>query len=471
MIRTSYFLLLTVFLTQGTLAQEAPEPLVVMNLAAHPDDEDGSTLAYYRHAKNAIAYSVIFTRGEGGQNEIGPELYEELGAIRTRETERAARHLGTQVFFLNFKDFGFSKSADETFERWGGRDEVTERIVYLIRKLKPDLLFTNHDTVTVGQNRQHGHHQAVGLSAYDAFDLASDPDYHPEHLSEEGVDLWQPKRMFRRLWSSGGEHQVAVPVGNIDAQSGLSYAEMAGRALHEHSSQGMEMFAGRIGEWKETYFVLYRSATNAPLSDTDLSANLPQNRDASPHFSYWIDSGRLASLPPNTISATDSIRIAGKTVRVNWKPEHLPQKPVRIRFFGAVDTSIVVRDDSPPYANLRIRGDFAPTVPKKVFQYEHFTNHLPIGYALSNPRESELLSGGYLNVEIAPPIYLEADAEVSRLRGGENSVSYSVRVYDPAIQDVIVSAAVSRDTDRQIVDQQQETIRGGSKRSTSLSLP
>ena len=72
------------------------DPLVVMNLAAHPDDEDGATLAYYRKAENAVAYSVIFTRGEGGQNEIGPELYERLGAIRTDETERAARLLGDE---------------------------------------------------------------------------------------------------------------------------------------------------------------------------------------------------------------------------------------------------------------------------------------------------------------------------------------------------------------------------------------
>ena len=88
--------------------QPAPEaqPLVVLNLAAHPDDEDGATMTYYRYAKDAVVYSVIFTRGEGGQNQAGPELYEALGAIRTRETEAAARALGTQVHFLNFKDFG-----------------------------------------------------------------------------------------------------------------------------------------------------------------------------------------------------------------------------------------------------------------------------------------------------------------------------------------------------------------------------
>ena len=128
----SLFLFLLLAVTAATTYAQEARPLVVMNLAAHPDDEDGRTLTYYRHAKDAATYSVIFTRGEGGQNEIGPELYEALGAIRTEETERAARRLGTQVYFLNFEDFGYSKHAAEAFERWGGRDAVTARLVYLI---------------------------------------------------------------------------------------------------------------------------------------------------------------------------------------------------------------------------------------------------------------------------------------------------------------------------------------------------
>ena len=86
-----HLLTLTLLLFATSNVVLAQQPLVVMNTAAHPDDEDGATLAYYRHAKDAVAYSVIYTRGEGGQNEIGPELYEALGAIRTDESESAAR--------------------------------------------------------------------------------------------------------------------------------------------------------------------------------------------------------------------------------------------------------------------------------------------------------------------------------------------------------------------------------------------
>lgn len=440
-------------------ARPASAPLVVMNLAAHPDDEDGSTLAYYRHAKDAIAYSVIFTRGEGGQNEIGPELYDELGAIRTRETERAARRLGTQVYFLNFKDFGFSKSADETFERWGSRDHVTSRLVYFIRKLKPDVLFTNHDTTTVGPNRQHGHHQAVGVSAYDAFELAADPAYHPEQLREEGVDLWQPKRLFLRLWSTDGTHDVGVPVGTNIAATGMTAAEMAGSALYEHASQGMDRFAERISGWTNTYFNLLRSATDAPHGDDDLAAQLPPNRTAEPDLGYWIDSGRIPELPDGAVRIADSVYVPGETMRVHWDVDALGDLPLRLRFFGMIDTTIVVRHDTPKPVQLPVPADFTPTMPKKIYQYARFTNHAPIGVALYDARGETLQAAGYLDAEIAPPVLLETLADVVRLRPGKNAIVYKVRTFDPRVEALTMSVALSHDQERTVLDQHQTTLR------------
>jgi hypothetical protein len=100
---------------------------VLMGVSAHPDDEDGATLAYYRMKYGITTYSVFLTRGEGGQNEIGPELYEQLGVLRTEETQQAARIQETEVAFLNFEDFGYSKTATEAFHRWGGKQEVVGR--------------------------------------------------------------------------------------------------------------------------------------------------------------------------------------------------------------------------------------------------------------------------------------------------------------------------------------------------------
>jgi LmbE family N-acetylglucosaminyl deacetylase len=209
---------------------------VVMNISAHPDDEDGATLAYYRMKTGAKTYSVLFTRGEGGQNEIGPELYEELAVIRTEETLRAGRILGAHVDFLNLSDFGYSRTATEAFRFWGGREEVLRRLVYFIRKYKPDVLFTNHST-----GGGHGHHQAVAVTAIAAFDAAADPDKFPEQLSMEGVSLWQPAKPYIRIFpSSGGRPDVSHPVGETHDASGETYLDIASRALREHKSQGME---------------------------------------------------------------------------------------------------------------------------------------------------------------------------------------------------------------------------------------
>ena len=220
---------------------------VLMALSAHPDDEDGATLAYYRMKYGVKTYSVFFTRGEGGQNEIGPELYKDLGVIRTRETEEAARMLESEVYFLNFIDFGFSKTATETFQKWGGRSAVLERLVYIIRKLKPDVIIMNHNPI-----QGHGNHQVVAIAAIEAFDAAADPSFAPEQLREEGLDLWQPKKMFWRAQRFTGE--LSVPgrselvdvvnsVGMVDPLRHKSYQEIALTALSMHKSQGMDKFA------------------------------------------------------------------------------------------------------------------------------------------------------------------------------------------------------------------------------------
>src|SRR5271169_2768426 len=148
MCRRVLLLCITLFVPLVLAAQEQREDVrqalldlsqdrVLMDLSAHPDDEDGASLAYYRLRFGDRTYSILFTRGEGGQNEKGPELYEELGVLRSRETEEAGRVLGAEVHFLNFLDFGYSKTASETFQKWGGEREALRRLVYVIRKYKP----------------------------------------------------------------------------------------------------------------------------------------------------------------------------------------------------------------------------------------------------------------------------------------------------------------------------------------------
>jgi LmbE family N-acetylglucosaminyl deacetylase len=436
-------------------AQEAlpvlpePAPLVVMNLAAHPDDEDGLTMAYYRRVRNAVVHSVIYTRGEGGQNEIGPELYAALGAIRTAETEAAARHLGTQVRFLNFDDFGYSKRAAETFERWGGEGAVTERLVYLIRKLKPDVLFTNHDTLTVGPRVQHGHHQAVGISAYRAMTLAADPSFHPEHLAEEGVDLWQPQRLFLRLWRGGQDTaHVRVPSGHLIPGTARPAADVAATAVAEHRSQGFDAFAERFRQGT-TYFVLLASAPDAPPlpeGATDLAAGLPPNPYAARiDLTHRIDAGRVEPFPEAWLVLGDSVAVPGGRLSLTSRPA--PGHTLRLT--GAIDTLLV----SGGHHILSVPAAARPTLPKETAQYDRFVSSPPVQAAFYDAA-GQRVNAEHLAVEIAPPLVLNLAEGVALpgglrervlLRYGANRLTAAGRAFDPGIDSVLVTLVATRE--------------------------
>ncbi|HET7152416.1 MAG TPA: PIG-L family deacetylase [Candidatus Kapabacteria bacterium] len=231
----------------GTLsAQPANKSrFVVMCLAAHPDDETGAALAYCKDMLGAKTYSVFFTRGEGGQNEIGPELYKELAILRTHETENASAIVGSTPYFLNFPDFGYSKTASETYGKWGGTDEVLRRLVYIIRALKPDVIISNHN-VMPSNGENHGNHQVVALTALEAFSAAADPKYHPEQFNDPGIAPWQVKKMYFRDWTRTNvnthnvpENEVRVPISEIDPLQGKSFMAIAHESLSEHKTQGM----------------------------------------------------------------------------------------------------------------------------------------------------------------------------------------------------------------------------------------
>ncbi|MEM8485186.1 MAG: PIG-L family deacetylase [Bacteroidota bacterium] len=442
---------------QPAQGQEAA-PLVVMNLAAHPDDEDGRTLTYYRRAKNAIAYSVIYTRGEGGQNEIGPELYEDLGAIRTDETERAARILGTQTYFLNFKDFGYSKKASEAFAFWGGQDQVTSRLVYLVRKLKPDVIFTNHDTLTVGPRVQHGQHQAVGISAYDAFTLAADASYHPEQLEEPGVDLWQPKRLFLRRWRGGEEqHDVVIPVTDIDETAGKSYSKIATEALGEHASQGMGMFASFRRMQDNTYFSLLHSATEAALDSTDLAGNLPPNTANNPNVRYWLDSQRLPKPPEGFLLPNDEVVVAGQSLKLRADASMF-DVPVHVTLSGPIDTMLAVSGNAYQESAVRVLSNAQASIPKPTYQYNRFLSSPPVVYAVSNAETGELLAADYLRLHIAPQVVITTIEDVIRLRPGKNEIDVLLSQFDAKAEVLDVQLAVTRDDNRTVVFQKPFTF-------------
>ncbi|HWN08163.1 MAG TPA: PIG-L family deacetylase [Pyrinomonadaceae bacterium] len=245
----------------------------VMCVAAHPDDEDGTTLTVLRRKHGVNTVSLFTTFGEGGQNAVGPELYEELGLIRTEETIKASQIQGSQPFFLGMKDFGFSKSADEAFQFWN-HDEALRRMVLKIRELRPDVIITNHDTTS-----GHGHHQATGRLLLEAFDAAADPKRFPEQLAQ--IKPWQVQRLFVRGFGgtrppaegqSPAEKTFAIDPNEVDPVRGTSFAEQALAALQQHASQGPwpksipDLLKARRIDGGTLPFIRYRLVREAPTA-------------------------------------------------------------------------------------------------------------------------------------------------------------------------------------------------------------
>lgn len=230
-------------------------PWTVMCVAAHPDDEDGSSLTVLRRKYGVHTVTLFSTFGEGGQNAVGPELYEELGVIRARETIEASEVQGSEPHFLGFRDFGFSKSAEETFRAWGER-EILRRMVLQIRRLRPDAIITNHDTTS-----GHGHHQATGRTVLLAFDAAADPKEFPEQLSEVGT--WQVKRLFVRSRGADVTTQgFAIDPNEKDPVRGTTFAQQALAGLQKHATQGPWPKTVPAGGGRISRYALVKQAAN-----------------------------------------------------------------------------------------------------------------------------------------------------------------------------------------------------------------
>lgn len=273
-------------------------PWTVMCVAAHPDDEDGTSLIVMRHKFGAHTVSLFSTFGEGGQNAIGPELYEELGAIRARETMAAAEIQGSEPHFLGLKDFGFSKTRDEAFKFWG-HEEALRRMVLEIRKLRPDVIITNHSTTS----NDHGHHQATALLVVEAFDAAADPKRFPEQL-KDGVTIWQVQRLFvRQRGNAQGQADaqvVTIDPNEKDPVRDVVYAEEALRALQQHATQG---------PWPKS-FAEFVSRFRAFSGQSGASGQMPLIR-----YALVKEKEFLTPLPPGSHNFVDGLSLTGQTAR------------------------------------------------------------------------------------------------------------------------------------------------------------
>jgi len=232
-----------------------------MYIAAHPDDENTRLISYLANDVKARTAYLSLTRGDGGQNLVGPEIRELLGVIRTQELLAARRTDGGQQLFTRANDFGYSKHPDETLEIWN-RKAVLGDVVRAIRKFKPDVIVNRFDHRSPGST--HGHHTASAMLSFEAFDLVSDASQYPETATSLGT--WQPKRLFFNTswWFYGSREKfeqgdktnlVEVETGNFYPSLGLSNGEIAALSRSMHKSQGFGSTGSRGSETEYLEFL------------------------------------------------------------------------------------------------------------------------------------------------------------------------------------------------------------------------
>lgn len=227
-------------------------------VAAHPDDENTRLIAYLANDLKARTAYLSMTRGDGGQNLIGPEIRELLGVIRTQELLGARSQDGGSQFFTRANDFGYSKNPEETLAIWN-KEEVLKDVVMTMRKFKPDIIINRFDHRTAGTT--HGHHTSSAMLGLEAFDLLSDPNVYPESAQKYGT--WQPTRIYLNTGSffyrSREEFQKAqkgltpLETGTYYPSTGLSNGEIAAlsRSMHKSQGFGSSGVRGSQTEWLE----------------------------------------------------------------------------------------------------------------------------------------------------------------------------------------------------------------------------
>lgn len=246
-------LFLLLFLSFNIFANQGPGEIYVnlqklyshkrvLYVAAHPDDENTRALAWFSLGEKAETAYFSLTRGDGGQNLIGDELSEKLGVLRTQELLAARSYDGAKQFFSRAVDFGYSKSADESLDKWG-EEALLEDLVLMIRKFQPDVIVTRFPP---DERAGHGHHTASALLAIEAFSKAADPNFLPNQAKELGA--WKTTSIYwnTSYWwdenikdlADGDPNYLITDIGGYSSLLGMSFNEIGTIARSQHKCQG-----------------------------------------------------------------------------------------------------------------------------------------------------------------------------------------------------------------------------------------
>jgi len=297
-------------------------------VAAHPDDENTRLISYMSNEVKARTAYLALTRGDGGQNLIGPEIRELLGVIRTQELLAARGVDGGQQLFTRANDFGFSKHPDETLQIWD-KDDVLSDVVWAIRNFKPDVIVNRFDHRTPGTT--HGHHTTSAMLSVEAFDLVNDKNAYPDQLSL--VDTWQPKRLFFNTgrffyrnqtdFEKASEKLINFDVGVYYPLKGLSNNEVASLASSQHLCQGFGRLTQRGSQTEYVEFLKgdYPEDKSDVFSGIDTSWNrIGKEGNAIGAILYEIENNFNFKDPASHLpKLMEAYSLLQKTSNEHWK--------------------------------------------------------------------------------------------------------------------------------------------------------
>jgi LmbE family N-acetylglucosaminyl deacetylase len=274
----------------GLVLRRLPVVGRVLLVTAHPDDEDNGLLVRLRQGLGLRTALLSLTRGDGGQNEIGPELFEALGVLRTEELMAVHRYDDAEQYFSRAYEFGYSFSVEETFDKWG-RDEILADVVEVVRRFRPDVMLTLPLEAPGGGQ----HHQAAARLAAEAFRAAAAPERFPEQM-KRGLRPWQAKRLFEARWVGAAgvetiaEGDLVVDTSRYDPLLGSSWFQLGALARASHRCQGMSPFRALPGRAR-SYYALVDSepALSAPPADLLEGIDVSLERLRLPALTEEID--------------------------------------------------------------------------------------------------------------------------------------------------------------------------------------
>jgi LmbE family N-acetylglucosaminyl deacetylase len=265
----------------GLALRQLPVDAAALYVTAHPDDENNGVLVALQRGRGITTSLLTVTRGDGGQNEIGPELFQAIGILRSEELAAVHRYDGVDQFHTRAYEFGYSFSVEETFEKWG-KDAILADVVKTIRRTRPDVILTmNRDGQAGGQ-----HHMGSARLAHEAFRVAADPTRFPEQI-KAGLRPWQARKIYQAgagnpgggaaQSAAGGatppQRPVRISTGDFDPLLGMSWAQFGTLARRAHLCQGMGQAESRPGDAGGSY-ALYDSEPRVTGDEPDVFAGI-----------------------------------------------------------------------------------------------------------------------------------------------------------------------------------------------------